>query len=679
MNTRLQVEHPVTELVTGIDLVERADPRRRRASRCRSRRTTSSCRGHAIEVRINAEDPAGGTFLPSPGHDHQARRARRASASAWTAATRPATRSASTTTTSSASSSCGARDRDDRHRPHDPGARGDRGRGRRHHDPGRPRHPAPPRLRRRRALDEVGRGDASTCRGVAAPAGRRRRPPTATTRPSRWSSARRRRRGQRQALRREAVGARVGRRSPPPAGGGGAGPTAPAAAAAAGGGGGRAAARSPCRCRARSSRCSSRSATPSRSGQAVVVLEAMKMENHITAEQGRHGQRDQGRRRRHRRRRRRRRRHHRPRPRVTSPATSSPTPNPKLARLHERRALAGAAKNGNGRGGSMDFAPLASLAAGQHGCFAHRQLPRHRARPPPAQAPRTRRARACRRSYKGIWRLASHPVTWHQRLIARHVVDAGFHGVAPHRPPRCGASRASTRAGSRSSSSTASWRRRGCDDPPVEGPRRRRPRPAARHPVHLAGPHARRPARRHVGGPMRLALDLARRHDRRLFERVSARHLEVARRGRNGTVALRAILERRGFGDQLGDTGFEAEGARSHQPRRAPGSGDPVHRCATASSSPTSTSRGPIGWSAMECDSLAYHFGEVAPSGRPHAAATPYSTGLGRLRVHVPGRHQATTRCRAGTSERPRLLTPTSKCARLASEYCSQPRQFRFG
>ena len=79
MNTRIQVEHPVTEMRTGIDIVEE-QIRIARGKEMGWTQDTIQPQGHAIELRIYAEDPANG-FLPTPGkvtayHEPQVRGAR---------------------------------------------------------------------------------------------------------------------------------------------------------------------------------------------------------------------------------------------------------------------------------------------------------------------------------------------------------------------------------------------------------------------------------------------------------------------------------------------------------------------------------------------------------------------------------------------------------------------------
>jgi len=64
MNTRVQVEHPVTELITGIDIVQE-QIRVASGQRLRFKQKDVTFKGHAIECRINAEDPY--KFTPSPG------------------------------------------------------------------------------------------------------------------------------------------------------------------------------------------------------------------------------------------------------------------------------------------------------------------------------------------------------------------------------------------------------------------------------------------------------------------------------------------------------------------------------------------------------------------------------------------------------------------------------------
>ncbi|NRD72311.1 acetyl-CoA carboxylase biotin carboxylase subunit [Shewanella sp. VB17] len=64
MNTRIQVEHPITEMVTGIDLIQ-AQLAIASGKPLSIKQQDIQCNGHSIECRINAEDPQ--TFMPSPG------------------------------------------------------------------------------------------------------------------------------------------------------------------------------------------------------------------------------------------------------------------------------------------------------------------------------------------------------------------------------------------------------------------------------------------------------------------------------------------------------------------------------------------------------------------------------------------------------------------------------------
>ncbi|MGJ8663563.1 MAG: acetyl-CoA carboxylase biotin carboxylase subunit, partial [Marinicella sp.] len=64
MNTRIQVEHPVTELITGVDLIKQ-QLLIASGEHMKIQQSDIGINGHSIECRINAEDP--NTFMPSPG------------------------------------------------------------------------------------------------------------------------------------------------------------------------------------------------------------------------------------------------------------------------------------------------------------------------------------------------------------------------------------------------------------------------------------------------------------------------------------------------------------------------------------------------------------------------------------------------------------------------------------
>ncbi len=108
-----------------------------------------------------------------------------------------------------------------------------------------------------------------------------------------------------------------------------------------------------------------------------------------------------------------------------------------------------------------------------------------------------------------------------------------------------------------------------------------------------------------------MALDQAARRDRSILRRVAERHREVARRGRNGTVSLRRLLDDRGLGTNLVDSGFERRALTLISDAGLP---EPCTQWKVTDG--VDTCYLDIAWVpwrvAMECDSLEFHLNEAA-------------------------------------------------------------------
>lgn len=204
---------------------------------------------------------------------------------------------------------------------------------------------------------------------------------------------------------------------------------------------------------------------------------------------------------------------------------------------------------------------LFELAAGQAGVFSRTQAVDHGTTPTRLRT--LLRRDLISRVHPGVYRINGSPITWRQRVAAATLWLPG--SLASH---RCAA---------------GLWELDGLGRPPVElcverWSRRHRPPGIIVHETKdlVAGDIEERHGiactslvRTLVDLPAvvhefkaGVALDQASRYDSTILRRVRSRHLEVARQGRNGVVALRALLTERGVGTRPVDSGFERRALR---------------------------------------------------------------------------------------------------------------------
>ncbi|HXH58363.1 type IV toxin-antitoxin system AbiEi family antitoxin domain-containing protein [Iamia sp.] len=254
-------------------------------------------------------------------------------------------------------------------------------------------------------------------------------------------------------------------------------------------------------------------------------------------------------------------------------------------------------------------AELLSLAAAHHGVFTHAQAASRGV--DPSRLRRWEKAGWVERVGPGVYRVAGAPASWREALaaavlsvsgaLASHRAAAALHGLDGIRPGRI-------------ELVVPRWSRRHRAGLVVHESTDLRPVDSG----EVDGIPCTTLVRTLVDLPAVVhefragqALDSAARRDRSVLSRVSARHLEVARRGRDGTVALRSLLAERGIGDRIPDSGFERMALRLIENSALP---RPVlqHMVRDGDFLCYLDLAWPHQLVAMECDSLEHHFGARA-------------------------------------------------------------------